>query len=114
MAEINTDSAAVKTYATARAKTAVWQGLAFDVAAALAIVLWGVFDAAQSWGDFEWTVLAFLLLKTAVVAALSYLMRTVLGKGIPSAPVARGLAAAQSGQAPLPYDEGGPYEGPNP
>lgn len=60
-----------------RAFRTLIQGLAFDVAAALCIVLYTAFSAAQGWGDLEWALLGFTVAKTFVVSGLSYLMRTV-------------------------------------
>ena len=65
-------------------RTLIQQG-AFDVLAAVCLVIFTALSDAQSWGDFQWSVLAFTLIKTAAVTALSYLMRTVLdGSGIPT------------------------------
>ena len=63
-----------------RALRTFFQGLAADVLAAVVLVLLPTFTNANGWGDFEWGVLGFLLAKTAVVTALSYLMRTWLDK----------------------------------
>jgi hypothetical protein len=60
-----------------RAFRTLLQGLAFDVGAALAIVLYTAFVAAEGWGDIQWALLGFTLAKTFTVSALSYLMRTV-------------------------------------
>lgn len=63
-------------------RTAV-QGIAFDVLAALALLLYPIISDADGWGDFQWKVLGFLVVKTAAVAALSYAMRTWLGTKFP-------------------------------
>lgn len=60
------------------------QGLAVDVAAALALVVFPVFNNAQSFNEVDWKVLAFLLTKTAAISALSYLMRTVFDRKVSS------------------------------
>lgn len=67
----------LKTDARNRAFRTLLQGLAFDVAAALCIVLYTAFSSAGGWGDLEWALLGFTLVKTFVVTGLSYLMRTV-------------------------------------
>lgn len=63
-----------------RALRAFLQNIAFDIGAALVLVLLPVFSAANGWGDFEWALLGFTLVKTVVVTALSYLMRTVFDR----------------------------------
>lgn len=61
------------------------QGLAFDVAAALILLLLPVFTSANGWGDFEWTAIGFLVAKTVVVTGLSYVMRQYLdGSRVPT------------------------------
>lgn len=61
------------------------QGLATDVLAALVLLLLPVVTAAEGWGDFEWSVLGFLVAKTVVVTALSYVMRQYLDRsGVPT------------------------------
>lgn len=74
---------AVKTDARNRAFRTLLQGLAFDVGAAVVIILYTTFSAANGWGDFEWTLLGFTLGKTIAVTALSYLMRTVFASAVP-------------------------------
>lgn len=60
-----------------RAYRTLLQGLAFDVGAAIVVVLYSVFSSASGWGDFQWAIIGFTLVKTFMVSALSYLMRTV-------------------------------------
>jgi len=60
-----------------RAFRTLLQGLAFDVGAAVVIVLYTAFSSAEAWGDIQWALLGFTLAKTLSVSALSYLMRTV-------------------------------------
>lgn len=67
----------LKTDARNRAIRTLLQGLAFDIAAAITIVLYTAFASAEGWGDFEWALLGFTLVKTFMVSGLSYLMRTV-------------------------------------
>ena len=66
-----------------RAFRTLLQGLAFDVAAALVIVLYTAFSNASGWGDIQWALLGFTLAKTFVVSGLSYLMRTVFASAVP-------------------------------
>lgn len=66
-----------------RAFRTLLQGLAFDVAAALCIVLYTAFSNASGWGDVQWALLGFTLAKTFVVSGLSYLMRTVFASVVP-------------------------------
>lgn len=59
--------------------------LATDVAVALVLVLVTAFQKANGWGDFEWSVLAFSLGKTAVTTAGSYILRRFLdGSALPT------------------------------
>lgn len=68
-------------YAILDARNRAWrtllQNLAFDIGAAVVLVLYTAFITAQSWGDVEWGLLGFTLVKTFVVTGLSYLMRRV-------------------------------------
>lgn len=73
----------VKADARNRAVRTLLQGLAFDVAAAVVIVLYTAFSNAESWGDIQWALLGFTLAKTFTVSGLSYLMRTVFAAQIP-------------------------------
>jgi hypothetical protein len=80
------------TDASNRALRTFLQALAVDVLLALALVLYNVFQQANSWGSFDWNVLGFLLVKTFVVSAASYFMRRVLDPSsfptpLPPAPV---------------------------
>ena len=72
-----------KSDARNRAFRTLLQGLAFDVAAAIVIVLYTAFSSAEAWGDIQWTLLGFTLAKTFAVSALSYLMRTVFASAVP-------------------------------
>jgi len=96
MTSNTTSRGAIKAFAKSAAKNSLLQGLAFDVAAALAIVIYTTFDSTNGWGDFEWAAIGFLLVKTAVITAASYLLRTVFQKGLPSTDTALGLATAQT------------------
>lgn len=73
----------VQSDARNRAFRTLLQGLAFDVAAALCIVLYTAFSNASGWGDVQWALLGFTLAKTFVVSGLSYLMRTVFASAVP-------------------------------
>ncbi|GAA4698077.1 hypothetical protein [Nocardioides nanhaiensis] len=56
-----------------------------DVLAALVLVVLPVVTTAEGWDDVEWSVLGFLLAKTAAVTALSYAMRVWLDRsGLPT------------------------------
>lgn len=66
-----------------RAFRTLVQGLAFDVAAALCLVLFTTFSDASGWGDIQWAILGFTLAKTFMVSGLSYLMRTVFASQMP-------------------------------
>lgn len=91
-----TTTPAVKAFAQSAAKNTMLQGLAFDVAAALVLVVHTAFVDTNGWGDFEWAALAFLLVKTAVVTAAAYLLRTVFQRGLPGTDTALGLATVQA------------------
>lgn len=54
------------------------QALAVDVVVAVSLLVATELSDANSWGDLEWTVLSFLLAKTVLVSAASYLMRAFL------------------------------------
>lgn len=73
----------VESDARERALRTLIQGLAFDVAAALCIVLYTAVSQASDWGDLQWKLLGFTLVKTFAVSSLSYLMRTVFASVIP-------------------------------
>lgn len=66
-----------------RATRTLVQGLAFDIAAAVILVVFTAWSKANAWGDLEWTVLAFSVAKSAIVSGLSYLMRTVFARQFP-------------------------------
>lgn len=72
----------------AQARSRAWrtlvQNLAFDVGAAVVLVLYTAFVSATSWGDVQWSLLAFTIVKTVVVTGLSYLMKKVF-KNFPDA-----------------------------
>lgn len=68
-----------------RALRTFLQGLASDVAAAVILLVLPVFTDATGWQDIDWKVMGFLLAKTALVTALSYVMRQYLdGSAIPT------------------------------
>lgn len=71
------EESVIKADAKNRAWRTLIQNLAFDVGAAVALVLYMAFDSAQGWSDIQWGILGFTLVKTVVVSALSYLMRRV-------------------------------------
>lgn len=61
--------------------------LAVDVSLALALVLVNAFSDATSWGDVQWSVLGFLLLKTAVTSAGAYVLRRKLDRSTVPTPL---------------------------
>lgn len=71
-----------------RAWRTLLQGLAFDVAAAVVLVLFTAVSKAETWSDLEWTIIGFTVFKSIMVSGLSYLMRRVFADQIP--PVAGG------------------------
>lgn len=66
-----------------RAWRTLLQGLAFDVLAAVVLVVFTAVSKAEAWSDFEWTLLAFTVFKSVMVSGLSYLMRTVFASKFP-------------------------------
>lgn len=66
--------------------------IATDVGVALTLVLTTTFNQAENWNDFEWSIIGFTLLKTAVVTAGAYILRRFLDPSgfptpLPPAPV---------------------------
>lgn len=83
-----------------RALRTFLQGLAIDVGVALAVLLWTIFSEANSWGDLEWSIILFSILKTILTAIASFVMRRFVDR---------------SGSTALPpTDPGVPAESPNP
>lgn len=66
-----------------RAVRTLLQGLVFDVVAAVVLVVFTSVSKANAWGDLEWSLIGFAVSKSAVVAALSFLMRTVFADRFP-------------------------------
>lgn len=66
-----------------RAWRTLVQGLAFDVAAAVVLVVFTAVSKANDWSQLEWSLIGFAVSKSAIVAALSYLMRTVFSRQFP-------------------------------
>lgn len=69
------------------------QNITIDVGAALVLYLLPVFQNATGWQDLDLKIMGFMVTKTVVVSAFSYLMRTVLDGSkvptpLPPAPVA--------------------------
>ena len=68
-----------------RAARTFVQGLAIDVAVALALIVTTVLSSAQGWEDIEWSIVGFLVAKTIAVTAASYVMRRFLdGSSVPT------------------------------
>ena len=61
-----------------RALRSFLQGLAIDLAVAIALVLSAAFGDANGWSDFEWQLLGFTAAKTVVQTGTAYLMRRFL------------------------------------
>lgn len=80
MSSVITNQEFVQSDARNRALRTFLQGLAVDVLATLVLVLLPIVSSASSFADFQWEIIVFLVVKTAVVTAFSYLMRTVLDK----------------------------------
>jgi hypothetical protein len=61
------------------AKNRTWrtilQGLAVDVAVAVSLVLVTLFADVGSWGEIQWTIIGFTLLKTVLMAVAAFVMR---------------------------------------
>lgn len=53
------------------------QGLAFDVIASVVVFVFPLVSDADSFADFDWQVILFLLVKTVLVSVLSYTMRVL-------------------------------------
>lgn len=88
-----TNAELLKVDARNRALRTFLQALGIDVGVALALVLYTTFTNAQAWGDLNWSVVGFLLSKTVIVSAASYVMRAYLDKSsvptpLPPEPVA--------------------------
>lgn len=63
-----------------RALRTFLQGLAIDVTVSIAVVLLTVFVAADSWGELQWAVIGFSLLKTVTMTAAAYVMRRFMDR----------------------------------
>lgn len=63
-----------------RALRTFLQGLAIDVLVAVATLLITVFATASSWGELQWAVIGFSLLKTVLMAIASFIMRRFLDR----------------------------------
>lgn len=76
-----------------RALRSFVQGLGIDVLVAIGLVLATTFDGANGWGDLEWSILAFSLLKSVVQACASYVMRKYLDRSSIPTPLPPGDVA---------------------
>jgi hypothetical protein len=61
--------------------------LATDVLSAVVLLLTPIVSNATGWQDIDWKITGFLLAKTVVASAFSYLMRTVLDKSVIPTPL---------------------------
>lgn len=60
-------------------------GLATDVLGAVVLLFTPLITSANSWSDLDWKLMGFLLAKTVLSTAFSYLLRTILdGSKIPT------------------------------
>lgn len=84
-----------------RALRTFLQGLATDVVAAVIMLLLPVLTHANGWGDFEWSVMGFLLLKTILVTGMSYAMRQWLDRS----PIPTPLPPSDPGEPDAPAGE---------
>jgi Na+/melibiose symporter-like transporter len=69
------------------------QNIAIDVVVAVVAILVPYFQKANSFGDFEWTVIIFSVVKTIALTAFAFIMRRFLDPSsfptpLPPAPVA--------------------------
>jgi hypothetical protein len=68
----------------ADAKNRAWrttlQGLAIDVAVAVALVLVTLLAPVGGWGEIQWAVLGFTLFKTVLMAVAAFIMRRFVDK----------------------------------
>jgi hypothetical protein len=67
---------------TEDAKNRSWrtalQGLAIDVLVGVVLVIGAAFAGANGWSDFQWAILGFSVAKSAVQAAVAFVMRRFL------------------------------------
>jgi hypothetical protein len=55
-------------------------GLAIDVAVAVSVVLITIFADVGSWGEIQWAIIGFTLLKTVLTTIASYILRRFVDK----------------------------------
>lgn len=63
-----------------RAARTLLQGLAIDLAVAVAMAIAVILIDANSWGDLEWLVIGFTIFKTVLMTAAAFVMRQWLDK----------------------------------
>lgn len=81
----DTSNDALKADARNRAVRTLLNGLGFTVLTAIVLVLMPVFSDAKGWDDIDLGTLGFALFQAVGMAALSYIMRSVLDpSGIPT------------------------------
>lgn len=65
-------------------RTAI-QGLAIDVLVGVALAISAVLVTANGWGEVEWAILSFSVAKSAMQAAVSWVMRRFVdGSAVPT------------------------------
>jgi phosphoglycerol transferase MdoB-like AlkP superfamily enzyme len=70
-----------------RAIRTLVQNLGVDVVVALVAVLLPVFQDANSFGDFEWAIIGFSLVKTFALTVFAFIMRRFLDASALPTPV---------------------------
>jgi hypothetical protein len=69
------EQAALAEDATNRSVRTIWQGLGVDVLIAVALLITNIFTDANGWGELDWKIIGFTLMKTVLMAAAAYIMR---------------------------------------
>jgi hypothetical protein len=76
------------------------QGLAVDLAVAVGLVVYNAFVKANDWSQVDWDVLGFMLTKTGLVTAASYVMRRFLDKSSVPTPLPPDPQVEPAGEQP--------------
>lgn len=79
------EKAALAEDATNRSIRTIWQGLGVDVLIAVALLITNILSDANGWGELDWKIIGFTLVKTVFMAAAAYIMRRFVDtSGIPT------------------------------